>query len=249
MELKTGTVTGVEEILAPPPPPPPVIYICPACGLEFNTQELLDAHILTFHPVIPPPPPPPPPPTPITAVFKPGQNSDDCYVYPDSLVDGLNLWFGNPSGQEIIDMGIRVVDTTLPGNVLIPQGAKILSAKFTFQSNSWYDGVPCNVQFRGQLLTNAPTFGKFDDFKEYLERKRTVAYIEWNNVPPFIGKVDYESPDLSPIIQEIVNLPGGCGSSLVLFCIDNVSHQAFRGCYPFNRTTTLCPRLTVTWTI
>jgi hypothetical protein len=196
--------------------------------------------------VIPPPPPSPPPPTPITAVFKPGQSSDDCYAYNFGYKGGIHMiWPAQPyldfgAVSEPRDTGIRFV------NVTIPKGATILTAKVTFNSYYTVTSQQCNVRIKGEDADDPATFSTYDNF---FGRVRTSQYVDWSAIPSWTANTDYDSPDITNIVQAIVNRPG-FANHLVIFIEDNGSLEDVNR-YPksYDNTTALCPRLTVTWII
>jgi hypothetical protein len=100
----------------------------------------------------------------------------------------------------------------------IPQGATILSAKLTFQvDDPGRTGAGWSNDFTilGEDADNADLFNWFGDpgWKEIVHfditsRDRTTAGVSW--VPPTLPTVGtkVDTPDISAIIQEIVNRPG-----------------------------------------
>jgi len=170
------------------------------------------------------------------AVFKPGQNNDDCLTY-NSIIN-LNAFYLGNIGYSC-DSGVRF------SNVTIPKGATILSAKVTFQSAGNYATTVCNDRIKGEDVDDPAVFSTYAN---YAGRARTDHLVDWNAVPAMATDTDYDSPDLTDIIQHIVNRAGwASGQHLVLFFADNVSDIAYRILKDYDVSTTLCARLTVTW--
>jgi hypothetical protein len=175
------------------------------------------------------------------AIFEPVVSLDDCHVRSDGLFTGATnyLFFGNIGGGLGMDAGIRFL------NVTIPKGNTILTAKLTFQATYSDSGATCNTQVKGEAVDDAATFVDTTDF---LGRARTTAYINWGAIPAWTENTDYDSPDISTIIQEIINRSGwASGNDLVLFVANNGSSSgAYREPKSINFGTGLCTRLTVT---
>jgi hypothetical protein len=174
------------------------------------------------------------------AVFKPGQTTDECMVANAVLSSSLWAWFGDMSG-------VSYSTAARFCNLTIPKGAVILSAKVTFQSYvSMFVGTVCNIKIKGEAADNAATFSTYAD---YTGRAKTTANVNWNNLPVWMPTHDYDSPDVTTIIQEIVNRTGwSSGNHLVLFFEDNgSSYDAYRVFNTYLYSATYCARLTITW--
>jgi uncharacterized repeat protein (TIGR01451 family) len=100
----------------------------------------------------------------------------------------------------------------------IPDGATILSASIQFTSeSSGTQNSPSN-RIVGEAADNAPTF--VEATNNITNRTTTAASVIWN-YPPWPGKnksdPPQQTPDISAIIQEIVDRPGWTsGNALVL---------------------------------
>jgi hypothetical protein len=103
-------------------------------------------------------------------------------------------------------------------NVQIPQGAIITDAYISFTA-SRTGANPVDVNFRGQAYDNAPAFTTTNG--SILSRPRTTATVGWKNIPAWniVGEEGsaQQTPDLSSIIQEIVNRAGWApGNSIAI---------------------------------
>jgi hypothetical protein len=187
-------------------------------------------------------------------------NSDDCeasFTYGDMLI-----W--DPVWPRV-DAGWK--DATLYRNgsgmrwlnITAPQGATILAAHIHFRCQ-YVDTIDvCRTQICGDFEDNAANFILASD---YMARrgtdvggadntKRTVHEVTWDNIPHWgIGDV-LESPDLSEIVQEIVDRPGWqSGNALALFWDDHKGRSdnlAFREAVGRNGSAVWCPILHVTF--
>lgn len=174
------------------------------------------------------------------AVFKPGQSSDDCYDDGTDTTRNDTLVFGDVAGLVFFESGIRFI------NVTIAKGATILTAKVTFQESTGTAGTTCNVQIKGENVDDAATFS---NHANYAGRARTSESVNWNSIPGWEVDTDYDSPSITTIVQAIINRAGWVsGNDLVLFFANNSSSaDAYRMPKAYDTSTTLCPRLTITY--
>jgi len=103
-------------------------------------------------------------------------------------------------------------------NIGIPQGATINSAYIVFTTDETGPTEATSLTFRGQAHNNALSFSATNN--DISNRATTTAYVVWNiaNGDQWtpVGQ-KYQSVDLSPIIQEIVNRSGwSSGNALVI---------------------------------
>ncbi|MGH7360637.1 MAG: hypothetical protein ACREJI_03380, partial [Candidatus Methylomirabilales bacterium] len=99
-------------------------------------------------------------------------------------------------------------------NITIPQGATITNAYVEFTATEIKSGTT-SLTFEGQASDNAPTFTTAT--YNITSRPKTSASVAWNNVPTWNTGLAYQTPNLSAIIQEIVNRSGwASGNSLVI---------------------------------
>ncbi len=96
----------------------------------------------------------------------------------------------------------------------IPQGAPINSAKLTFTVDGDQDPQASNdFTIFGEAADNASPFNYLDEAYNPIVpfdisgRARTSASTAWSPTDPAVG-VTIDTPDLTGIIQEIVNRPG-----------------------------------------
>jgi len=101
--------------------------------------------------------------------------------------------------------------------IAIPQGAKIVSASIQFKADKRTYGSTA-LTIRGQAANNAPTFSTSRG--NVSSRARTLASVKWNPAPwTSVGATGpgQQTPDLSSVIQEIVNRSGWVsGNSLAI---------------------------------
>jgi len=166
----------------------------------------------------PPPPPPPPPPTGSFEVRISG-GSDDAEEHltegPGNMdVGSTDLELGSEGGgpdDQLIGLRFR--------NLQIPAGSTIESASIQFHADET-DDEPTSLLIRGEL--NADPAAYVESIAGNISsRTPTVASVPWNDIPVWdvVNEEgpDQETPDISSIIQEIVDLGGWApGNSLAI---------------------------------
>lgn len=109
-------------------------------------------------------------------------------------------------------------------SLTIPPGAIINYAYLRIKSLNDNTGTGVHTILNGQAIDSAASFTTRDDF---MGRPRTSAAVEWDDIEPWSDPLYYTSPDLSAIVQEIVNRPGWrSNSALVIFWGDSGSTSA-----------------------
>ncbi len=100
-------------------------------------------------------------------------------------------------------------------NIAIPQGASILNAYVEFEVDET-GSDPTSVLIKGQATDNAPAFTAANG--NISSRARTNAQVAWNNIPPWTTlNAKWQTPNLAPIIQEIVSRSGwASGNSIAI---------------------------------
>ncbi|MBA7702091.1 hypothetical protein ES703_110845 [subsurface metagenome] len=128
-----------------------------------------------------------------------------------------------PDGWHSLGCGLRFIDAD------IAQGEIIKTAYLSFCPEGFNKHRVVNSKIRGQASGNALSFTTMEDFDA---RPRTDAFVYWDDIEPFVwvGQVWHNSPEIKPVIQEIIDLPSWRRrNALVLFWddFDNRSTPAF----------------------
>ncbi|RMF30988.1 MAG: hypothetical protein D6765_02425, partial [Bacteroidetes bacterium] len=148
-----------------------------------------------------------------TLSYRVGSSSDDA---EEDLGDGsvnltstdLDMGMGYSSSSDFTLVGMRFQ------NLNIPQGATITEAYLEFKAKSSESG-DCDLTFWAEKTDDAATFAN-SDFN-LSNRPRTDTAVLWEGVPNFLNNQLYQTPNLSPIIQEIIDRPGWSpGNDLVI---------------------------------
>jgi hypothetical protein len=139
---------------------------------------------------------------------------------------GTFNYVGCVNGSNDTKYGIGIYFAAVP----IPQGAAINSAYLVVTSSGTYTQDTVNSVIIGQ---DADTALVFTTVANYQARRGTVvggatnsnittAYVSWNGISHWTAGTQYPSPDISAVIEEIVNRAGWVsGNNMVLFWDDH----------------------------
>jgi Calcineurin-like phosphoesterase len=151
----------------------------------------------------------------------------------ESSVDG-SVALANPALKIVNRSGvIQTVGLRFAG-LSIPQGATIQSAYIQFQCRVATTAA-ASLLIEGQAADNAPTFAKITN--NISSRAQTSANVGW--VPAPWGTVgaqgpDQQTPDLTSVMQEIVNRGGWTAGDSMVFIITGTgvrTAEAFDGLF------------------
>src|SRR5207249_4870975 len=106
----------------------------------------------------------------------------------------------------------------------IPPGATIAAAYIQFGAKESQSDVT-SLAIRAQAADSVATFGSSNG--NVSTRPRTTASVAWSPVPWTAGAlgIDQRTPDLSPVIQEIVSRPGWASGSSLAIIITGIGHR------------------------
>ena len=85
------------------------------------------------------------------------------------------------------------------------------------QSGDENRGSATSVQFFGQDIDDASPFSTATN--DLTSRTLTSASVNWNNIPAWVIDGEYDSPNLSPIVQEVIDRPGWLANNSMVFVI------------------------------
>jgi hypothetical protein len=131
------------------------------------------------------------------------QENDEVDSYFDDDLDAG--WEGAPEDQNLLTLGLRFIDIT------IPQGAIIDSAFVVFHAHEGKSSEDvAMLTVVGEATDNAITFDEanFNDDFLLTDRPQTDAAVEWTVAEDWVIWQPYKTSDIAPVIQEIVNRPG-----------------------------------------
>lgn len=106
-------------------------------------------------------------------------------------------------------------------NVQIPTGSTITNAILRFTSNGNYSSNTVNAKISAVAADNpsAPT-----TYSGAEDATRTTASVNWDSIGAWTTDNTYDSPDISNVIQEIINRSGWAqGNAMLVYTEDNGS--------------------------
>jgi len=128
--------------------------------------------------------------------------------------------------------------------ITINQGAAISSAYLNVNSSLAYSGA-LSLLIEGEDVDDASTFSTVGD---YNGRTRTSANVTWTITSDWVVDTWYESPNISSIIQEIVDRESWTsGNDIVIFVEDDGSSVEKRQIYHYEYGASVAPKLTITY--
>lgn len=137
-------------------------------------------------------------------------------------------------------------------NTGIPPGATINSATIEFTARANESDV-MDIQFSGHLHNDAP---QFNNTNKIGSRTKTTSRVDWkstdvaNPLAAWDAGLTYTSPDLSPILQEIIDQAGWAQDDLAIMQTSSSTVSgAVRSAYSYNSSTARAPKLDVTWSL
>ncbi len=159
---------------------------------------------------------------PISACASIETNFDDVEEYPNGHIDE------NSSDLELVNeprWGMQSVGLRFNG-LNIPQGAQIVNAYIQFTVDEPRNDNPCNLVISGQASDNAAIFTN-DDFN-VSSRPRTGASVAWSPASWLsVGAAGpaQQTPDLSAVLQEIVDRSGYTSASSIVLIIEGTGRR------------------------
>jgi len=125
------------------------------------------------------------------------QSADDAEEWLDTHAVNLTYsdhYFGVYSPHNTA-IGLRFQ------NINIPKGTVIQSAYIQFRAYR-SDAAACSVTIAGVAQDNTQAF---TTGASNISNRPSTATVAWNNIPAWTGGSTYTTPDLTPIVQAIVN--------------------------------------------
>jgi type IV pilus assembly protein PilY1 len=131
-------------------------------------------------------------------------------------------------------------------NISIPPKSKIQSAYLQFSTPA--EGKKdLNLTIAGQKVTDAATFEK--KVGSISTRAKTSAKVTWSSIPTWAADTTVQSPDVAPILQELVNQenPDWVSGNDVAFIISGASNSDFRLVYSKDESAGKAPKLIINY--
>ena len=129
--------------------------------------------------------------------------------------------------------------------ILIPQGATIYEAYLYLTAWDTASSSGCRTKLRAHLNPNSTPV--IDD-TDLHSRPLTSAFVNWDNIEPWTTGVEYQSPDITSVIQEIVNQGTWAPGNAVTIYWDDYpdgrsNYDAYRAARAFDSGQGYAPRL------
>jgi type IV pilus assembly protein PilY1 len=168
------------------------------------------------------------------------QATDDAYEIASS-VNSSSTTLKLSQSTNAVTMGLRYQDLN------IPQGAVITNAYIRFSSNGFNSGAT-NLTFSGELVGDSITFSETNN--NISVRTKTSNSVLWNTDNDWpVSNDTIVSPDLSSVVQEIVDHSDWCGGNSLNIIIDGegISTSSERVSPAFEDGEGLGPQLVVVY--
>ena len=142
------------------------------------------------------------------------------------------------SNEQIVGLRFR--------NLLIPQGATVTNAKITFEIDEYKTGS-VSMQIEGESTATPASFSAAP--YNLRDRSKTAAKVDWNALPTPNVNEKMVTPDISPIIQEIIDYADwSTGNNMVLF-LSKKSGSYTRTVESYDGEPTEAPRLEIAYRV
>ena len=128
-------------------------------------------------------------------------------------------------------------------NISIPRGASITNAYVEFEVDET-GTTATSVTIRGQASDNALAFTS--STSNISSRARTAAQVAWNNIPAWTTvNVKWQTPNISSIVQEIVNRPAWASGNSIVIIINGTGRRTAES---YNGEPAAAPKLVIQYT-
>lgn len=167
-------------------------------------------------------------------------SGSNANYYPTSTTGFIG---DNTSGDYDYTTGCRFILSEA-----IPATATITNAYLTLKSAGYVTAIPA-MQIKGE---DTATSARFTDKANFDGRTRTTASVNWTP-GAWVTGTDYNSPDLSSIVQELVTDNGGLamGAGITMFVGTQAAgwggSQALAYAYTYDNTPSFAPKLIIEW--
>lgn len=137
--------------------------------------------------------------------------------------------------------GLRFTDVDIPkGSIIRSAHLKVCAHLYPIEGG--------DIDDQRIYGNNEDNCAAFSDGADWCNRLRTTAYVTWVPEPQF-PNIWYDSPDISSIIQEIVNRAGWkSGNALAIILEHHGATGNERRFWSWDGSPTKAPKLEVTWT-
>lgn len=183
-----------------------------------------------------------------------GTNGGGSLIFPMSDIDAYNCLTTDCGRTSLsnhiagdLDDGISYIDTgttvlsesTMPIGLTetgesvvsgfrfqtlnIPSNAKILSATLEFESASASISTLSPLRIRVENTGDSAPFQAATS--NFGSRSLSSSYIQWNNLDPWLTGLKYTSPDISSLLQGVIDRSDWCGGNSMSFFLDGADKR------------------------
>ncbi len=133
-------------------------------------------------------------------------------------------------------------------NVKIPKGAVIVSASLKIHShNNHLDGI-VYARIEAEDVDNAASFNPRGG--RIGSQPRTSASVDWDHSEPWAANTWYESPDITDVIQEVIDRAGWSpNNSLAILYSTRDDEGGYRNFSSYDRSSDFAPKLEITYAV
>jgi len=166
---------------------------------------------------------------PDSSTWQVGASADDAWVYATAAVPHHGSWLAIAVADDEFLAGGTVTDATQLWlgaggrftNVTIPASSTIDSAYLKVTALVSRTETTVNTRIYGEDVDDAAAFSTVAN---YNGRTQTSAFVDWDSISSWTINVEYSSPDIKTIIQEIIDRGGwASGQDMVVFWEDHGS--------------------------
>lgn len=177
-------------------------------------------------------------------IYKPAVSGDDGYWGIGGGADPFNSNFGDLSfGTYFTGFADEQAFIRFP-NVLLTNAQTVTSAALTLNAAGKPGAGTVRIKIQAEAADNpaAPTSSGDGN-----GRTHTTAGTDWD-ITTWTTSVDYTSPDLTAVVQEVVDRAGwALGNALILYLVEDGSDSgAVNNAATQDASTSLCGRLEIT---
>ncbi len=172
-----------------------------------------------------------------SATSQAASSSDDA----EQRVSNGNVTLDSSDLELGFDGSNKQVVGTKFNNLSIPQGATIRSAYIQFTAKDASSGT-VNLTISGESTDTASSFSTTNS--SLSTRAKTTATVNWSP-GSWSGETLYNSPDLTSVVQEIVNRAGWSRGNEMAFYITTSSASGTRRAYSEDGSASKAPKLVI----
>jgi len=173
----------------------------------------------------------------IVARVNSGRNDAEEKNYARTATGSPDLEIFNDGGKNQT-IGLRFTEINLPAN------AEIVDARIEFEGDgpSWG-----NVSGRifGERTDNPRSFSNW--WRNIRNRPKTSVSVNWNNIPAVNRNETLTSPNIAPIVQNIIARSGWRSGNAMVFILENNGSNGLRDTKSYERSASAAPKLTITY--